>query len=411
MTPSFNLRVASLVRHLRRNEDGVISIVTVFVLLGLTMTLLGMINIARQIDAKVRRQNAVDAATRSAAGNIARGMNAVAFANHLEADAFAIAALLYGLEGTDTPWTAQYAPLRPVFEQMLAERAISEFRWDVILTTPLAAQYAMGEMARRHGLRQSDLASEQQSGAPGDGASSLSGVLWSSDATAVASSSSFNPRTRDLPVIDVDHDGVVSVAERGMAESQRNSHASRCLSFWLTELDQAFQNLQQPMPANIRSRSRERLSSLLNDVFPAMNLPAVTRASGERADDLDFIGVVYGQHRFQMAPRMYRNPLEATSTALAYAQARVFLPRSRLQCCPWIITYTDADGRQHEVTNTDGWPESTNTFNQNWSVQLVPARSSGLLDVLQTPPDTMPGLLLPNLQGLTPSEFQAINTH
>src|SRR5690349_14185596 len=112
-----------IVRHVRHNEEGVITLLSVFVLLGLTMILLGMINVARQIDAKVRRQNAADAGTRSAAGVVARGMNAVAFANHLEADVFAIAAFLYGLEGSDTPWTAQYAPLRPLFDQMLAERA------------------------------------------------------------------------------------------------------------------------------------------------------------------------------------------------------------------------------------------------------------------------------------------------
>ena len=75
-----------------RDERGTISILTVFVLLMFTMLLMMLFNVARQFDDKVRMQNAADSATYSGGAVLARGMNAIAFTNHLEADVFAITA-------------------------------------------------------------------------------------------------------------------------------------------------------------------------------------------------------------------------------------------------------------------------------------------------------------------------------
>ncbi len=62
------------------------SIVAVFSVLMLTM-LLGMImNVGRQVDGKIRMQNAADAAAYSGGVMLARGMNAVVFTNRLMCD-------------------------------------------------------------------------------------------------------------------------------------------------------------------------------------------------------------------------------------------------------------------------------------------------------------------------------------
>ncbi len=70
------------------------SIVSVFAFMILAM-LLGMVmNVAYQVDGKVKMQNAADAATYSGGIVIARGMNTLAFMNHLLCDVFATTAIL-----------------------------------------------------------------------------------------------------------------------------------------------------------------------------------------------------------------------------------------------------------------------------------------------------------------------------
>ncbi|MDB5386393.1 MAG: hypothetical protein JWM11_2039 [Planctomycetaceae bacterium] len=86
-------------RMLHRDQQGTISILSVIVILLLTM-LLGMIlNVGEQIDDKIRLQNAADAATYSGGVVIARGMNTIAFTNHLLSETFALTA--YFREGRD----------------------------------------------------------------------------------------------------------------------------------------------------------------------------------------------------------------------------------------------------------------------------------------------------------------------
>ena len=66
---------ARLPLALHRDERGVISILTVFAMLMLT-ALLGMVmNVGRQVDGKIRMQNAADAAAYSGGVVLARGMN------------------------------------------------------------------------------------------------------------------------------------------------------------------------------------------------------------------------------------------------------------------------------------------------------------------------------------------------
>lgn len=409
-TPSPSLR--QLVRHVRRNEDGVITLLTVFVLLGLTMILLGMINVARQIDAKIRRQNAADAGTRSAAGIVARGMNGVAFANRLEADVFAIAALLHGLEGTDTPWTAQYAPLKPVFEQMLAERAVSQFRSDLILMTPRIAGRTMREIARRHGIPQSALQAEEAAGAAGAAASDFSATFWG-----------WKDLNDDVPKLPIDDLELVPSSRVVQAVARRNGMARGNLGSWLRELRSALTARQLPMPPGLVNRANDRLDELLDVLYPQANVPALLNNEAQNSLRLfRYIGVVHGRQIGEMAPKMYRNPLQSTADGIAFAEARVFIPLRRYQWSTgryirddgaiveqlgWITRITSPNGNITESDNYDNWPQQWDTFNQNWTAQLVPATASEMARLLNATTNAR----LPSLSGLTPEQFHLLNTH
>ncbi len=80
--------------RMHRDQRGTISIVSVFTALLLIM-LLGMVmNVGRQVDGKLRMQNAADAATYSGGVVLARAMNTVVFTNHMLCDVFAVTAFM-----------------------------------------------------------------------------------------------------------------------------------------------------------------------------------------------------------------------------------------------------------------------------------------------------------------------------
>src|SRR5213075_1017327 len=68
---------------------GSINLATVFAILLLAFLLGMVLNVARQVDNKIKLQNAADAATYSGGIVLARGMNSVAFSNHLLCEVFA----------------------------------------------------------------------------------------------------------------------------------------------------------------------------------------------------------------------------------------------------------------------------------------------------------------------------------
>ena len=193
--------VKELPRRVHTDERGSISIVTVFTLLMFTMILVMIVNVGTHIDDKLKMQNASDAATYSGGVVLARGMNGLAFSNHLLSDVFAMTAFLR--EGRDRnaeslvppvldAWTfagetlaraefpkfAELGPAivdkvfkeqeavtaygeltaaaselsLPVFEHILADQLIGEFQRSLLQTVPELAQSATYEVARRHGL-------------------------------------------------------------------------------------------------------------------------------------------------------------------------------------------------------------------------------------------------------------------
>ena len=101
----------STVERFHGDERGAISIVSVFALLLLTM-LLGMVmNSARQVDHKIRLQNAADATSWTGGLVMARNMNTLAFTNHLLSDVFALTAFLREAQENHAAETAPELPL------------------------------------------------------------------------------------------------------------------------------------------------------------------------------------------------------------------------------------------------------------------------------------------------------------
>lgn len=83
-----------IIGRLHRDQRGTMSIVSVFTVLFLAMMMGMVMNVARQVDGKIRMQNAADAAAYSGATVIARAMNTLAFTNHLLCETFAMTAFL-----------------------------------------------------------------------------------------------------------------------------------------------------------------------------------------------------------------------------------------------------------------------------------------------------------------------------
>ena len=91
--------VRRFVRRTHRDQGGSISILAVFAVLMLTMVLGMIVNVGRQVDGKLRMQNAADAAAYSGGLVMARGLNSLAFTNHLLCEVFAMTLIMR--EGRD----------------------------------------------------------------------------------------------------------------------------------------------------------------------------------------------------------------------------------------------------------------------------------------------------------------------
>ncbi|MFO1095798.1 MAG: pilus assembly protein TadG-related protein [Planctomycetaceae bacterium] len=251
---------------LHSNERGTISILSVFTLLMFTMLLMMVFNVAKQHDDKVRMQNAADAAAYSGGVILARGMNALAFSNHLEADVFAVTAFLREardrnaagyvpevlsawvtaggkfsgaqfpkFQGLDqaitatvpleqqfvTAWSqmasAAAQAMLPVFQHILGtpdsqspgarDHLIPEFQRSVVTLVPSLAQDMTLEIALRHGLRQQDLDRLntnmfRQSNFGAGVRGPQVGILWRTSVMPVSYSGETDPQTRTLPVVD-----------------------------------------------------------------------------------------------------------------------------------------------------------------------------------------------------------------
>ena len=94
---TFNLQ--PFVARVHRDQRGAIAPLSVFGIFMFTILMVLIVNVGRQIDDKLRMQNAADASAYSGATVLARGMNAIAFSNHMLCETFALTA--YMREGRD----------------------------------------------------------------------------------------------------------------------------------------------------------------------------------------------------------------------------------------------------------------------------------------------------------------------
>jgi hypothetical protein len=367
------------VARLPSDQAGSISIASVFALLLLVM-LLGMVmNSSRHVDRKVRLQNAADAVAWSGTQVMARGMNGLAFTNHLMSDVFALTAFfreardrdaqLYTTEILDN-WerigpfmaTSEFEPfaglgqainekvpieremvttygdwasaasemILPVLEEILATEAIPEYQRALAAATPMMAQQAAAEVAGRHGRA-------WPRGGP------LYGGLWRTMVDPVGGNE--EATRRSLPVVDpspmaADMGGAPGLRREyfDAAVEQREKLAHRYLNEWNNESLTVFDRYARMSQfANLwRGFSCGHLKRLLEVEYPNRNLPFQIRdrieGPGDQNDYLEqdfmFVGVVYQPRSSDWMPGVFHNP--AAFDRQAFAQVSLFVPRRRL---------------------------------------------------------------------------------
>jgi|GEM_PF-3186365 len=407
--------------HLHRDESGVISLLAVFVILGCTWLLLWVLNSSKQLDSKVRMQNAVDSAGQSGVGILARGMNAVAFANRLESELIAAVAVMQGASGTPAAASPFIAMLLPVFQEILAgqsgqlppDRPIPAFRTDVVRLIPSLANEVTRTVGRANGLWRGPNAANAPDGPQGP----LVVQLWSTTGQPVGAGSEADPYTRTLPLIDPSPVGPDAkfmsdaVDRLRFSRQERERMVRHYLLIWALDLaagDQAIASL-------LVAQGESRLRVLLNDLYPDSNLPMVLRSQSpgplELERDLMFVGVAYRLHSGPTAPLMFRNPNASLALAMAFSQSFLFLPHPRFTCCPWGETRVDPrSGNETFIPFTDGWPTEWDASSQNWQAKLVPATARSISSILRSSPPQ--GLMSrPNWGPLSPRQMDALTHH
>jgi len=528
--------VRSRLHRLHADQKGSISIISVFVLLMFTMLMIMIVNVGTHIDDKLKMQNAADAATYSGGVVLARGMNSLAYTNHLLCDVFAITAFLReasernaeslvpqilaawndtGLLLSGAPFqkfvplgeaigrrapkeqqtVTAYAELNAaaaeltlsVFEYILAERLIGQYQREIIHTMPDVAQAASSEVARRHGLlgRSSQEGSSQSQADYESRRGRQYALLWQTRGLPIHSEDQFNPLTRTLPVVDPDPDEgdfpQLIDADRYLAQAveQRRDLSTTYLRMWNFDRLRLF---RYESKMNLffhlwRIATCGQLEKLLTFEYPTTNLPIVLRhledgrdvetvitdaenqTPGRRSDSghpivmdnlrrlmqlneyLDssfhFVGVAYRRHRNELGPGLFTNPLTARTDAQTFAQVRLFIPRPRkrlnfqshdpnrdlglggtfgfsssIELSRGEISPATRPDPLFEHWSLEGWPTHWTLLNQNWMVQLVPATTPALKDILSTNPGgDLDGFRPPALSGTDSRTINRVNSH
>lgn len=365
--------VLRLPARIHRDQHGTISIVSVFAVMLLAM-LLGMVmNVGREVDGKIRMQNSADAAAYSGGVVLARGLNNLAFTNHLLCDVFALTAFLREardrnsdalapeildawanvapkFSGSGFPkfealgsaisnkvplerqlvssyseWAAAAsARILPLMEEILAGELIPQYQRAVVEAFPDIAQMAAMEVSRING-------------APENGRGELQGVLWRATGVPVGGANELVDPT--FPAVDpaeclLDDPGDYIRTAR----HQRRRLSHRYLRDWNNQAMRFFDREGKMSQFGMlwRSFTCGYLEHLLEVEYPYTNLPHVIRRDGRRVTDRNrylednfvFIATVYWRKVPQMLPGLFRNPMD--SDAVAYAEVHLFIPRPRL---------------------------------------------------------------------------------
>lgn len=444
--PAIFLRLHRLVA----DDSGAMSLVAVFAVLLLTI-LLGMVmNVGRAVDHKIRLQNAADAVAYSGGVVIARGMNALAFTNHLLCDIFALTAFMreardrnaeqyvpailaawnqeapvfarsnfpkfiplasaipaktpleQALVTAYSEWAAAASQqILPTLEFILSQELIPEYQRAVVAAFPDIAQQAAMEVARRNGI-------------PEGGRGQMLGVLWRTNVMPVGGPGELYERT--LPVVDPVLDQYPNQADYfNTARRQRRNLSHHYLRMWNNRAMYFFDReaKMSQFGALWRTFTCGQLEQLFEE-YPASNLPFVIRTPGDEIVDpnahLDqyftFVGVAYWRPMEPLLPGVFAHPLG--SDTVAFAQVRVFVPQPRLV---WEYFAPDAEPSPlggvpgdfadlpAEDSGTSGqegqgvWrvvredvPTHWDLLNQHWTCTLQPATVWSLPAILQTRP-------------------------
>jgi len=432
--------------------------------------LLGMVmNVGRQVDGKIRLQNAADAAAYSGGLVLARGMNSLAFSNHLLSEVFAMTAFLR--EARDNraknyvpeilaAWRnvatvfqrAGFAKFRRLgeaipektraeqrlvdafsnwvealagngrdggalwqMETILAGQAIPNYQRLLIQNLPETARRAANAAAAQNGL-------------PDYGRGPMAGALWQAETAS--------PLADNFLALLIDPNASNAI-------EARNQKAGEYLGMWnqwvLRDFDR-FARMSQ-FAVLWRGFSCGRLQQLESEYadsnYPILFdssiqvdfgfVPDPYKKAEEYEEALDrhfaFVGAAYwGRVPATGFPWLFRNPIE--SDALAFAQVRVFVPANRLV---WVADPPSPmpmspsggtpgyarpgdDGSGGAVAwRPDRQPGVSTTWdlwNQHWTCQLVPARHRNIREILEKTP---PGLDL-NGRAFAPPNLTGVTT-
>jgi hypothetical protein len=421
---------------LHRDERGSLSLISVFSVLLLTILLGMVINTGRQVDSKVRLQNAADAVTHSSGVVLARSMNSLAFSNHLLCDIMGLTAFLReardGHAASLTPeilaawqqigpvlatsgfakfdalggaipekvrleqqmvdkysaWVGSIATLvLPVFEELLATEAIPTYQRAVVALTPLQVQLVAADMAARHST---PVSRRDQARGP------LAAVLWRTAAVPVGGDAELLSST--LPVVDpLGIDSFEYERELLAARDRRDAYARHYLNRWnavyLAPFRQEARMSQfDPLWRGFTCGQLERLLEENRN----RNLPMILRVHrGESVGNLQlhrdymFIGVTYWNPLVEAMPGVFSSPL-ATFDDQKFAQGFLF------------------------VSGSSGW----SLWNQNWNFKLVPATTDALPTILASNPNNFAVPTLPRrdyrpppIAGLSPRAMRQMSVH
>lgn len=441
--------------RLRRDQSGSISVASLFALLFLTMLLGMVINVGRQVDNKIKLQTAADASTYSGGVVLARGMNSLAFTNHMLCEVLALTAVMR--EGRDRhadpmvpdilaawdnlipifsltgfkkfddlgPHIAHKTPLErkmvetygdwmaassdvvlPILEEILAEQLIPEFQREVVAATPALAQTAAARIAEAHAGNRSP--SDVPRGP-------IVGVLWRTIAEPVGGTGEVMRGT--LPAVDPTMDTSPNAAQyREQALLARNRLARHYLDLWNRELMQPFDQYAKMSQFGRlwRGFTCGQLTRLLEE-NANRNFPHLIRESDSLDQnagldqDFMFVGVAYRRKVQPTMLRLFTDSLNSDNQA--FTQGMLFVPRKRPIAARWIENPPDS-GWYFVKTNS---PARWDLWSEDWSFQLVPATSTSVLAILQTPPQTpyaaAGALQLPNLQSITTTDIRRLTTH
>jgi hypothetical protein len=440
-------RLRGLPTKLHHDQSGSISIVSVFAVIFLAMVFGMVMNIGRHADRKVKMQHAADAATYSGGVVLARSMNTMVFTNHLLADVFALTAYLREARDQTTEpmaeqvlqaWetmapTFQDAPLTkfsnlaiaiplktplernlisvfgnqnaavaeqllPVMEDILEFEMIPEFQRALWSASPRLATMGAAEIAALHGPFDAGLS----------GGTDMQCMLWRTDGMPFGSEAEFEFST--LPVADPIYDTTEFQPVYFMeATGQRSQLAFRYLNqlnnTMLPDLDRVAKMSQ--FSRLWRGVTCGYLGDLLNE-HPDRNLPMQLRRSqllgldpsAYVEEEYLFVGVTYWNSMPERLPGLFGNPIN--NDDVTFAQFRLFIPRNRL-------VYDPTRPIDYQVYRL-GRHAERDLINQSWTVQLVPATTAALPDILQTQPFN-DLIEVPDLGGINVDDFRRLNTH